>query len=205
MASGFSVAGLGDFDSIFQPGSRAGPNTGLSIGGSDLINRYAQWDATPGNQAPATGFYNSIVGGDLNIWFQKLTSASVVNPISSGSSVLREVITPSIAQAIISVETNGLVNLVTGADGNWYQPLTAGIGNTHWVKFTQNSGTAVTGVALNVYHQLTSNRQIVLSAGPAISARVANVNVYVSNNGTDGGIVAQLTGISMTALCSTDA
>jgi len=204
MASGFVVNGLGDLDSVFQPGTRPGPDCGFkTVGGVDLIHRYQTWDGTGGNQAPATGMYNAIWGLELNSWFQKLTSASIVNPISSGASVFREVITPGVAQAIISVETNGLVNYTVGSDGNWYGPLTAGIGNSYYVQFTQSSGTAVTGVALNTWHQLTSNRAIVLSAGPAISVRTAVVNIYISPNAST--IVGQITGIAMTAVCSTDA
>lgn len=71
-------------------------------------------------------------------------------------------ISPNSASASVSFETNGTI-AYTGNDSsgspNWFAPTTDGIGNSYWVKFTVNSGTAPTsGSAIDTVLALSSSR-----------------------------------------------
>jgi hypothetical protein len=87
MASGFTVAGGTDLDSVLAGyvGGTKASNTGFVTGGSDIANRYAP--LPQGTAASATG-YHVAGGGDLNTVFAKigtLAFSGTVTPTVSGS------------------------------------------------------------------------------------------------------------------------
>lgn len=75
----------------------------------------------------------------------------------------------------------------SSCDPNWYLPTTAAIGNSYWVKFTLNSGSAWdSGLVNNTVYALTSNRALTWTVGTLNSAKTANVSVrfYSDAGGT---------------------
>jgi hypothetical protein len=72
-------------------------------------------------------------------------------------------------------------------DTNWYTPTTVSIGNSYWVKFTLNSGSAWdSGLVNNTVYALTSNRALTWTVASYPSSKSAHVSVrfYSDAGGT---------------------
>jgi hypothetical protein len=75
----------------------------------------------------------------------------------------------------------------SSCDPNWYSPTTAAIGNSYWVKFTLNSGSAWdSGLVNNTVYALTSNRALTWTVSALNTSKSANVSVrfYSDAGGT---------------------
>jgi len=82
--------------------------------------------------------------------------------------------------------SNGMVEY-SSCDPNWYLPTTAAIGNSYWVKFTLNSGSAWdSGLVNNTVYALTSNRALTWTVSTLNTSKSANVSVrfYSDAGGT---------------------
>lgn len=184
---------LGDLDDYFQPGSGGSP-CGYAINGVDLNARYAAYAG--GDMAAATG-YKLAGGADLNTRFMKKSTAAIVNPMSCGDIEEAVVFDPGTAVALLTVRRNGSVDLGNGADGNWYAPNNATIGDSHYVLFTHLGGTAPNGgVATGVWHQLNADRTISLSRSTGGSS-LASMRVQIAASA--GGAVLTSKDINMIA------
>lgn len=86
---------------------------------------------------------------------------------------------PYIMSASVTLNDNGVITTTGGSPitSAWYAPTTAGIGNSHWVKFTLLSGNTPSGAALNTWLPLSTARTLSLSGSAnsecQVTARIA--------------------------------
>ena len=85
----------------------------------------------------------------------------------------------------------GNVGGVNSAAGDvWYNPVTAGIGNSHWVRATV-TGSVLTSGTINVWTQLSVNQSWVLrTAASAFSFKSSTLVLDVSSSASGSPIVA---------------
>lgn len=95
------------------------------------------------------------------VWQKFFSNSGVLNPLPV-TSIGDNELSPANGLASLTIVTNGTIT-VSGngsvAGPNWYNPTTAGIGNTHWVTLDKLSGDSPTsGDSIGVILALTVNR-----------------------------------------------
>jgi len=165
---------------------------------------------TPANSAiPTSGqislsqFYNS-----------SAVSGAIVNPLTpvGGTYSAADAEAFISATCTLTVNTDGTTAIASAtsgsaASGSWYSPTTAGIGNTHWVRFTvtansaSGTGGTVSFTPSTGWLQLNIARQVSVLALSAGTGRTqsATYTVEISTSNTGSPIVSTRTGITLTA------
>lgn len=192
--SGFKVGGT-DLDAFFSGGSGGGA-TGFLNAGVDLNARYAPYSS--GTKPGDLGF--KIGGSDVQHRFQPSGGgAGPINPIGGGDTAASFTLFPTAAYAEYVLAPDGNVTMTNGIPGNWYSPITAGIGNTHWVRFTDLSGSHAGAVppsggsgALGAWQQMNVNRYVYLTRA-AVGFDYSMVLVQISTAASDASIVSSRT------------
>ncbi|HEY1035533.1 MAG TPA: hypothetical protein VGE09_11190 [Pseudoxanthomonas sp.] len=190
MPSGFKTSGT-DLDDIFLPYSSGTKpaNTGFSVAGVDLKDRYQ-----PGSGAPVTGF--KIAGGpDINTIFASL----LINPPQFNGQFYDEVTTIGAANGYITfgIRADGTWFAAPGGagpswSGNWHGSPAAGVGDGFEVKFvpgTPARGTSIITNGASDFASLASDRTIVLTvSADGEDAADDSISVQVLIRRTGGAV-----------------
>lgn len=104
-----------------------------------------------------------------------------------GAMALSRLVFDTPATAGITFNVNGSISYSNGSGITaWYTPLTTGIGNSHWVRFTLTSGSAWTADPTpGTLYVLSASRTLTWSANVGESKTAAVlVQIYTDAGGT---------------------
>lgn len=101
-------------------------------------------------------------------------------------SASRNVLDPSDALSSILWTTDGEIFAEVGVDGSWYTPITAGVGNTHYLKLVYTGSNV--GLTSGSWYQLNVDRTASLSQ-TVVGSQSASGDWYISTTNSDAGIV----------------
>ena len=162
-----------------------------------LNEYYRGGSLVPAGTAAGTSGVQIATSGAISLGdFRAVSAAAPVNPLPLLQ--LDEFQNAGPASCGFEFTTAGTV-VVTGlgstqSGSQWFNPTTGGIGSSYWVKVSITSGSnPTTSPGLGVWLPLTSNRYWAWSR-TILGSVFAGFTVSISNNGTDGGIVATRAG-----------
>lgn len=117
----------------------------------------------------------------------------MVNPLPGGSAV-SAVTSPGASGASITVQFDGQIvgsGNVSSFLHNWFQPTSAGVGASYWVRFTLDGGDAVTGGTTGAWLQLNTNRTISYTVpGPGLGQLFGAFRIQIATDAAGANIVA---------------
>lgn len=198
MASGYTVSGRGDLDTIFATRvSAAGPATGFLVGGTDLNQRYEP----RGSTTPVSDTRYKSAGTDLALLFKDKSAIS--NTITLGSTLSVSIMAGA-ATATYSLTNAGAILYSADRDGtvttsNWISPL-SNFGNFS-VRATLLSGPTPASGTLNTWLNLATTRT--WTAVASTTAIVAASNLTIEIRSDADGIVRASAPLTLQPYCCT--
>ena len=194
MANEYNFGGT-DIRTLFQPGS-GGAATNYKIGGADLNTIFAPYVSGP--KAPVTGY--KIAGVDFADRFAKVSTDAPINPVPV-TSLGDYKLSPLNPAASLFLYTDGSLS-VTGSTSSagtaWFSTVGGTPGNSYWVKFVLDSGTAwnLGGLTSGTVYALSATRQIGWQR-TINGMTTASFSIYIYADAAGTSLVASKTGISV--------
>jgi len=113
-------------------------------------------------------------------------------------------IDPDDCSASITIGRNGSITWTTningsGSYGNWITPAGTNPGDTHWVRWTSNTGTLSSGLTSGTWTQLNSDRSVTV-VRTSIGSKTCKGTFDIATDSGGSNIVATKSDNDLTAI-----